>query len=213
MWFNLQKVRAYLVKGTPFLEDMTSRFPNKRLRVELSQEMTMEAIYPIFRKYGKIVEIDMESGKNAIVQFAKIRASTSARCCLHEAEINGTKFIVNYERSIKGNVIFAWLNEHAVVVAPAVLLLVGGFTFLIVDPIREFWMYAKITQIFDPDEYRILRWLKRETIGRLRLNHEKSKISGWSQKEDGEEKLRYYLAVPPRNLFSFFCFFLFFRLI
>ncbi|KAF9416915.1 mitochondrial escape protein 2 [Entomortierella beljakovae] len=200
MWFNLQKVRAFLVKGKPFMEDMASRYPNKKIKIELKGDMTFEEVYTIFRKYGKIVDITMSSPRNAIVQYKRMRASTSAKSCLHGSEINGIKLNVMYERSLQGNVIMEWINEHAKVILPAVGITIAGLTYLVLDPIREFSMYAKVTQIFSLEEYRILRWLRKETIGRLsRTPPENLQSKGWRQREDGEEKLQRWLSVPPEN--------------
>lgn len=209
MWFNLQKVRAFLVKGTPFLEDMASRYPNKKVRVEYTGDMNVEGLYTIFRKYGKIIDIitvsGKESPKEAIVQFSKIRASTSAKCALHGAEINGIKLNVTYERKMQGNVMMAWINEHAKIIVPAVAIVIAGLSLLILDPIREFSMYAKITQMFSVEEYRIMRWLRKETVGRLtRAASDPLQSKGWREREVDEEKLRNWLHVPPgkRNLIS-----------
>ncbi|KAF9115099.1 mitochondrial escape protein 2 [Mortierella sp. AM989] len=204
MWFNLQKVRAFLVKGTPFLEDMASRYPNKKVRVEYTGDMNVEGLYTIFRKYGKIIDIitvsGKESPKEAIVQFSKIRASTSAKCALHGAEINGIKLNVTYERKMQGNVMMAWINEHAKIIVPAVAIVIAGLSLLILDPIREFSMYAKITQMFSVEEYRIMRWLRKETVGRLtRAASDPLQSKGWREREVDEEKLRNWLHVPPET--------------
>src|SRR5690554_2099483 len=59
MWFKFQKVRAFLVKGSPFLEDMASRYPNSRIRIDYTGDIGVEGLYTLFRKYGKIMDIVM----------------------------------------------------------------------------------------------------------------------------------------------------------
>ncbi|KAF9357188.1 mitochondrial escape protein 2 [Mortierella sp. AD094] len=205
MWFNLQKVRAFLVKGTPFLEDMASRYPNKKIRIEFTGDLNVEGLYAIFRKYGKIIDITMlpqvgNAPKQAVVQFSKMRASTSAKSCLHGAEVHGVQMNVTYEKSLQGNIVMAWVSDHAKFIVPAVVVAIAGLSFVLFDPIREFSMYAKVTQMFSVDEYRFLRWLRKETVGRLtRASTEPLPAKGWHEREVDEAKLRNWLHVPPET--------------
>lgn len=206
MWFNLQKVRAFLVKGTPFLEDMASRYPNKKIRIEYTGDLGVEGLYDLFRKYGKIVDIihvppavkDMP--KQAIVQYQFVRSSTSAKNCLHGADIKGVKISANFERTLKGNVIWTWLSNHPRLSVPLGGFMVAGISFIIFDPIRIFSMHAKITQLFSVNEYPLLRWLRKETIGRLtRTPVDPLQVTGWREREQEEEKLRLWLRNPPET--------------
>ncbi|KAG0347787.1 mitochondrial escape protein 2 [Podila humilis] len=205
MWFNFQKVRAFLVKGTPFLEDMASRYPNKRIRIEYTGDLGVEGLYTLFRKYGKIVDIFQlppvkDMPKQAIVQYSFMRASTSAKNCLHGADINGVKLSVTFERTLKTNVIWDWLSNHPRLSVPLGGFVVAGVSFIIFDPIRIFSMHAKITQLFHVNEYPILKWLRKETIGRLTRGPVDSlQATGWREREDEEEKLRVWLRNPPET--------------
>ncbi|KAG0371719.1 mitochondrial escape protein 2, partial [Mortierella sp. AD032] len=190
MWFNFQKVRAFLVKGQPFLEDMASRYPNKKVRIE---------------KYGKIVDIFQvppvkDMPKQAIVQYSFMRSATSAKNCLHGAEVNGIQISVNFERTIKGNVIWTWLSNHPRLSVPLGGFAVAGVSFIIFDPIRVFSMHAKITKLFNVNEYPILKWLRKETVGRLtRTPVDSLQATGWREREQDEEKLRNWLRNPPET--------------
>ncbi|KAF9116865.1 mitochondrial escape protein 2 [Mortierella sp. AM989] len=205
MWFNLQKVRAFLVKGTPFLEDMASRYPNKKVRIEYTGTLGIEGLYTLFRKYGKIVDITQlppvkDMPKQAIVQYQFMRSSTSAKNCLHGAELNGVNISATYERTLKGNVIWSWLSSHPRLSVPLGGFLVAGVTFVIFDPIRVFSIRSKITQLFNVDEYPILRWLRKETVGRLtRAPADSLQATGWREREEEEEKLRRWLRNPPET--------------
>ncbi|KAG0096400.1 mitochondrial escape protein 2 [Podila epicladia] len=206
MWFNFQKVRAFLVKGSPFLEDMASRYPNKRIRIEYTGDPGgVEGLYTLFRKYGKIVDIVQvppvkDMPKQAIVQYSFMRASTSAKNCLHGAELNGVKLNVTYESSLKGNVIWTWLSNHPRLSVPMGGFVIAGISFIIFDPIRIFSMHAKITKLFSADEYSALRWLRKETIGRLtRAPVDSLQAIGWRERENEEEKLRNWLRNPPET--------------
>ncbi|KAF9326844.1 mitochondrial escape protein 2 [Podila minutissima] len=206
MWFNFQKVRAFLVKGSPFLEDMASRYPNKRIRIEYTGDPGgVEGLYTLFRKYGKIVDIVQvppvkDMPKQAIVQYSFMRASTSAKNCLHGAELNGVKLSVTYESSLKGNVIWTWLSNHPRLSVPMGGFVIAGISFIIFDPIRIFSMHAKITKLFSAEEYSALRWLRKETVGRLtRAPVESLQAIGWRERENEEEKLRNWLKNPPET--------------
>ncbi|KAG0021701.1 mitochondrial escape protein 2 [Podila clonocystis] len=206
MWFNFQKVRAFLVKGSPFLEDMASRYPNKRIRIEYTGDPGgVEGLYTLFRKYGKIVDIVQvplvkDMPKQAIVQYSFMRASTSAKNCLHGADFNGVKLNVTYESSLKGNVIWTWLSNHPRLSVPLGGFVIAGISFIIFDPIRIFSMHAKITKLFSADEYSALRWLRKETVGRLtRSPIESFQATGWREREDEEEKLRTWLRNTPET--------------
>ncbi|CAO3564188.1 unnamed protein product [Mortierella alpina] len=209
MWFNFQKVRAFLVKGSPFLEDMASRYPNSRIRIEYTGEPGVEGLYSLFRKYGKIMDIIMvppvkDMPKQAIIQYSVMRASTSAKSCLHGAEINGVRLSVTYERTLKGNAIWDWLTNHPRITVPLGGMAIAGMSFMIFDPIRVFSMEAKITQLFNMNEYKFLRWLRKETVGRLtRTPIDSLQATGWREREHDEEKLRSWLRVPQSPSRSF----------
>ncbi|KAI8606130.1 RNA12 protein-domain-containing protein [Dissophora ornata] len=203
MWFNFQKVRAFLVKGSPFLEDMASRYPNKRVRIEYSGDLGIEGLYTLFRKYGKVVDIVQmppvkDMPKQAIVQYQFMRSSTSAKNCLHGSELNGVDLSVTYERTLKSNVMWAWLTNHPRLSVPLGGFLVAGVSFVIFDPIRVFSMHSKITQLFNVNEYPVLKWLRKETVGRLtRAPVDSLQATGWREREEEEEKLRVWLRNPP----------------
>ncbi|KAF9921133.1 mitochondrial escape protein 2 [Linnemannia zychae] len=205
MWFNFQKVRAFLVKGQPFLEDMASRYPNKKIRVEYSGDLGVEGLYTLFRKYGKIVDIFQvppvkDAPKQAIVQYSFMRAATSAKNCLHGAEVNGIQLSVTYERTLKGNVIWTWLTNHPRISVPLGGFAVAGVSLIVFDPIRVFSMHAKITKLFNVNEYPILKWLRKETVGRLtRTPVDPLQATGWREREQEEEKLRTWLRNPPET--------------
>ncbi|KAG0217527.1 mitochondrial escape protein 2 [Mortierella sp. NVP41] len=205
MWFNFQKVRAFLVKGSPFLEDMASRYPNSRIRIEFSGNLNVEGLYTLFRKYGKIMDIVMvppvkDMPRQAIVQYSFMRASTSAKSCLHGAEINGTQLSVTYERTLQGNAIWAWLTNHPKITVPLGGAALAGMSLMVFDPMRVFSMHAKITQLFNVDEYSVLRWLRKETVGRLtRSNLDSMQAGGWRERAHDEEKLRAWLRTAPES--------------
>jgi RNA recognition motif-containing protein len=107
--FNLQPVRAFLVKGSPFFEDMIARYPTQKLRIEFQGEaVNVEKLYNHLRPYGKVFDIALypnpmtakDPSRYAIVQFTRVRTATSARNCLHGHYIDGTRLNILYEREL-----------------------------------------------------------------------------------------------------------------
>lgn len=114
-FFSFGKVRAGLVKGTPWLEDLY-RFPKTRVKVEFlrptktrvkveflsptvgtgSVELSQETLYDLFRKYGKIVEITSQPQDSTILpkfahnDFVFLHDSIMARSCLHGFTVRET---------------------------------------------------------------------------------------------------------------------------
>ena len=50
---------------------------------------------------------------------------------------------------------------------PIVAVLAGGLSYAIFDPIRAFFVKSKVSSLFSFEQYRLTKWLKRETVGRL----------------------------------------------
>lgn len=107
--YNLQSVRAFLVKGSPFMEDMIARYPTNRLRIEFQGEaVNVERLYRHLRPYGKVFDIALypnpivakDPARYAIAQFTRTRFATSARNCLHGHYIDGTRLNILYEKQL-----------------------------------------------------------------------------------------------------------------
>lgn len=100
-----------------------SRFPSCRIKVEFiptspggqAAELSQEALYSLFRKYGKLAEITSQASdskvlpKFAYLDFARMRHAIMARNCMHgikilEAEgggLAGTELRLSYEQKLK----------------------------------------------------------------------------------------------------------------
>ncbi|ORY96952.1 RNA12 protein-domain-containing protein [Syncephalastrum racemosum] len=209
--FNFQPVRAFLVKGEPFLEDIVSRFPTPKLRIEFinGEPVSVEKLYKHLRPYGRIYDIALypnphvskDPARYAIVQFTRIRSATSARNCLHGHIIHGTRLNLLYERQLRSNVVREWLANHPKITVPVFAALVAGITYAVFDPIRVFCMTSKVTQRFNPEEYALYRWLRRETWARL-MSTERSLASHQSIWEDDSEdidKVNTWLRETPET--------------
>lgn len=165
-WFNLQKVKAYRVYGTPFLDDMRAVHPSSRVRITFTtagSELTVEQVYAACRPYGEIVDISFpppgtvkDAPKYCFVQFSRVRAAARIKCCLHNAQLpltdDGTgkrsAVSITYEPRVGAQTIWNWLSGHPRVVISVGLALVTGLSYLVWDPIRMFFITNKITDRF-----------------------------------------------------------------
>ena len=78
-----------------------------------------------------------------------------------------------YQDRVKAHMARKWLSDHPRITIPVLAVLLGGLSYLIFDPIRSWFVRAKVEGTFDADSYRALSWIKKETLGRLGLKSEK----------------------------------------
>lgn len=207
--FNFRTVRAFLVKGSPFLEDMIARYPTQRLRIEFQGEpVNIERLYKHLRPYGRVFDISLypnphiakDPARYAIVQFTRIRYATSARNCLHGHYIDGTRLNILYERQLRTNVVKEWLVGHPRITVPLFAAMFAGITYIVFDPIRVFFITSKVTKRFNLQEYALYRWLRSETWARLIPGGTGSHIESssiWAHDIENTEKLKSWLAETP----------------
>ncbi|GAA5851864.1 hypothetical protein JCM8547_000081 [Rhodosporidiobolus lusitaniae] len=181
-WFALGRPsRAFLVKGRPWMEDL-NRFPSREIRVEYEgPEIPQEELYEVFRPYGRIHDI-VPGPKSARVIYTSTRSATSARNCLHAAKVPvssvrepdappspTTILRILYAEKQRENFIKDWITSHPRITIPILVALLGGLGTYAFDPIREWFVKNKVQGTFDAEQWVVVRWLKKETLGRLGL--------------------------------------------
>lgn len=155
-WFSpFRGVRAYLVRGRPWVEDMV-RFPSAQLKVEFEPtspenqavELSQEALYSMFRRYGKLADISPQPqdskvlSKYATLKFGTIRHAIMAKNCMHGYEVpdkegggkGGTILKIAYMSKEKAHAWRDWFFNHPRIVIPIVAALVGTAAVAIFDP-------------------------------------------------------------------------------
>lgn len=99
--------------------------------------------------------------------------------------------------------------EHPRITVPVGAALLAGLTYSVFDPMREFFIASKVTQRFNPEEYALYRWLRRETWARLvpseRALTESAASSVWAQDQDNMDKLRTWLREDPGKSIFYTC--------
>ncbi|KAF8468311.1 RNA12 protein-domain-containing protein [Kalaharituber pfeilii] len=185
-WFSpLRPLRVYLVEGIPWTEDLY-RFPSARLKVEFTSgpDLSPESLYHLFRRFGKIAEISRQPSDSkelpryAVVQFSSVRSATAARNCLHRARYleptvvaeqgtqaaKATVLRISYEKKIKVRWLGDWFFKHPRIVIPVLAAVIATITVAVFDPIRTWFIKAKVTGALTFNEYESLKRFWRHTI-------------------------------------------------
>jgi hypothetical protein len=218
-WFNpFRRVRASLVHGVPWLEDLY-RFPSSRIKVEFvptnpggeAAELSQETLYSLFRRYGKLAEITSQPSDSKVIpryaylDFARIRHAIMAKNCLHGFRVleeagggkSGTQLRLSYEQKMKAHLIHDWIVNHPRVVIPIVAAIFATVTVAIFDPIRTFFIKAHVQHSFHLNNYWIYRWFKSQATDiftfRLRHTEQASLNAIWDDRKEVIDQLQTWL--------------------
>ncbi|KAI5849576.1 RNA12 protein-domain-containing protein [Morchella snyderi] len=217
-WYSpLARIRAYAVQGRPWLEDLRI-FPTTRLKVEFTgggdAALSQEQLYTLFRRYGKIVDIHPQPPASkdlphyAMVQYATVRSATAARNCLHGLVVAegaqtatgkqmGVTLRILYERTLKAHWIRDWLFSHPRIVIPIVAALLAAVTVAVFDPVRTWFIEAKITRALNFTESAYWVTMKKYTVGQLPLGRKHETINDlwavWDERVESVNQLQAWL--------------------
>lgn len=168
-------IKAGLVLGRPWLEDLYHRLPKNRLKIEFvpvtdsstPAELSQESLYSLFRRYGKIADITSQPPDSkllprfAYVDFALVRDAIMARNCMHgfilqeEGSKNPTRLRLSYEQRVKPHHIWNWISSHPRIVIPIIAAFLAAFTVAVFDPIREFFVQVCAASEHTPRQIRL----------------------------------------------------------
>ncbi|KAI5797568.1 RNA12 protein-domain-containing protein [Geopyxis carbonaria] len=160
-WFRARRVKAFAVRGDPWLEEMR-RFPTKTLRVEFTGGegyLSEQALYVLFRRYGKITDINApkptDIEKVAIIKFLRVDGASAAKNCLdgHTVEEmeavygkeEGVRLRIWYKSTRQLGFISDLIRNHPRYMIPVLLIIAGTIIVNIFDPIRSFSVEARLT--------------------------------------------------------------------
>ncbi|MCJ1387162.1 mitochondrial escape protein 2 [Xylographa bjoerkii] len=221
-WFNpWRRVRTFLVKGRPWIEDLY-RFPSSRLRVEFlpiepggeAAELSQETLYSIFRRYGKLVDIMPQpvdskvAPKFAFLNFRLIRHAIMAKNCMHGFIVPGsegggkagTVLRLVYEQKMKAHWIRDWIVNHPRITIPLIAALLATVTAAAFDPIRTFFIKAHVTHSFHITDNMYYKWLMSQVTRAndlLSFKRQKSDEASlsviWEERKDDIEQIQAWL--------------------
>nr|KMM64012.1 RNA12 protein [Coccidioides posadasii RMSCC 3488] len=184
LWFSpFTSVRASLVRGRPWLEDL-QRSPSSRIKVEFlptspgasSVELTPELLYSLSRRYGKLADIIPQTSDSkiqpryALLDFTRPSYAVMAKNCLHGYKVSasegggsaGTLLKLSYERKLKPHVIRGWIVSHPRIVIPIIAAVIAAITVIVFDPIRTFFIKIQIAPPIDVQDNRLWQWIQRQ---------------------------------------------------
>ncbi|KAL4868233.1 hypothetical protein BDV12DRAFT_186067 [Aspergillus spectabilis] len=181
-WFNpFQQATVSNVQGRPWIEDLY-RIPSQRIRVEFhpaapegsATELSTEALYSVFRRYGKLRNIEAQppdskvTPRYALVEFTRPSNAVAAKNSVHGFTIppeegggkSGTCVKIKYERKIRLSLLKDWLWNHPRLVIPAVAALIAAITVTVFDPIRTFFIKMKVKATLHAEGSKVVQWVR-----------------------------------------------------
>lgn len=150
--------RAYQVKGTPWIEDM-SRYPSSKLKVIFEGDsLTEEELYVLFRRYGAIVDIMplSSSVSYATVIFGLTDACIRAKNCITGITLNEGKTTLHlqYIPIERVNYITNFIANHQRISIPVILAILAAIAVFIFEPIRLQFIQFKIQSLYSWDAHK-----------------------------------------------------------
>ncbi|KAI0747869.1 exonuclease [Daedaleopsis nitida] len=217
-WCGLHYGEVWLVKGTPWREDM-HRYVSSILRVSFEgPDISDESLYRLLRPYGRIHDISPPTPgpagtlRSVLVTFKNIRSATSARNTIHSLKFPSspstfTTLRTSYAQPETVHAVRDYIANHPRIFLPVLFFLIGTVTYAIFDPIRVFMVEGKMNDWFDYKEFTIYKWLRANTIERFSLTSSEpppesslAKEGVWKERQDAEEALKKYLADLPNSI-------------
>ncbi|GMK54094.1 hypothetical protein CspeluHIS016_0106800 [Cutaneotrichosporon spelunceum] len=196
--------RVWMVRGRQWTEDM-NRFPSARLRVEFDgPDVSQEVMYTLFRPYGRIYDITpptpVASGqlRSALVTFRRISTAVNASNSLHgflspskSADYEGqvsdaphSRLRIYFERPLNTHSFRDWVSKHPRIALPVLAFLIGMFSYTIFDPIREFFVKARIEGMWNLDQYPVVKLVRDYTVNPIKNTFWPSRGKKWKRNVD-----------------------------
>ena len=133
---NGRTIKPYVVKGKPFVDDIPTLRPSRRLAITWEQG-TEESVYNVMRQFGRIWSLEQSAG-TYIVSYSNLRYAINAKNVLHGALVNGTPLTIKYQAVSNYPLILkAWQSvTHSKLAIPIFLIGTSLTMFFLINPIR-----------------------------------------------------------------------------
>jgi len=204
--YNGRRVRMFEVEGVPFVEDVDSIYPSTRLLIDFKgQSLDKETIFRHFRKFGPIVEIiSKKKDDKARIIFKSRRSATSAKICLNDCVIDGTKITIQYDNLTVLSAISHLCTHHPKIILP---IAVGGIIIIgyyVLDPIRIFFVVNKFTGRYNFHRSKRLRrgnfgWNPAMLVKLLEKSHDDDVKKLTEEQEENLQQIESYIKENPET--------------
>ncbi|KAJ3864348.1 exonuclease [Lentinula novae-zelandiae] len=212
-WLGPRTPNVWLVKGSPWTEDIIGRSASGILKVSFEgPDVPEETLYRLFRPYGRIEEVIQPTPVPAGMQrfstihFNRIHSATVARNVIYGLQVptsgGPTRLRISYASPIEAHIIRDWITNHPKIFLPILFFLLGTLTYTIFDPIRILMVEAKLLDWFDLKEFKVYKWLRANTLERIYSKSEALPADKqiWKEREDAERAIQAYLSDLPSTV-------------
>ncbi|KAG8988109.1 mitochondrial escape protein 2, partial [Tulasnella sp. 427] len=169
-------------------------------------DVHQELLYDIIRPYGRITSmtkptpVPAGSLRFVTVTFSRIRPAILAKNCLYGIGVadttlstagtatapTKTRLMFTYERPLKAHWVRDWMSSHPRIVLPIVAFLLGGLTYTIFDPIRSFFIKSKVMGYFEYQDWRIVKFFRKNVYQKLSFHIVPAMGSSTSAKDSSD---------------------------
>ncbi|KAK0559457.1 mitochondrial escape protein 2 [Tilletia horrida] len=197
---------VHVVRGKPWLEDL-ARFPGHLVKIVLeggSGEVGEEELWETLRPYGHIKWLEKTKPNEYTASFTTLRGATIARNCIYGFRMpNNARVKLTYERVFRGRMAWDWLQNHPRIVIPILAVLAGTLANLFFDPIRAWFVQSKVTNLFDLEQYSVLKYIKNKTEAFFRPDDDGSvKEDDWWERKQAAAKIAGWLKESPSTFIT-----------
>ena len=141
-------VRCHLVRGSPFLDNLASKFPYNRLKIEIKgpatalSDLTLEQLYGEFNQFGKIFDLTLnnyekDKPRTGVVQYVHMYSAVGARNCLHRLRLSVPLIVSSLPATIPPKMDETTKPDDAAAVKPPPLPTADALVFLSYDSILK----------------------------------------------------------------------------
>ncbi|KIK63729.1 hypothetical protein GYMLUDRAFT_40790 [Collybiopsis luxurians FD-317 M1] len=208
-WSGTRTPNVWLVRGSPWREDILSRTASDILKVSFEgPDVPEETLYKIFRPYGRIrhlinpTPVPAGTQRFATVHLDGIKSATVARNVIYGLEVGPTRLRISYAYPLEGHIVRDWIANHPRIFLPILFFLLGTLTYTIFDPIRVFMVEARLLDWFELKEFKLYKWLRANTLERIYSRSEPLPVDKqvWKEREDAEGAIQAYLSDLPSTV-------------
>jgi len=176
----------------------------------LANVICLAELYELFRPYGKLQDIESQPSDSKILpryaylDFAQVKLAIMAKNCLHGLEVPGeaagaplARLKISYEERKRTNRVADWITNHPRIALPILFALAAGFSIVVFDPIRTFFIKTHITRAFHFSDNKVYQWFVTranaliDTRGKKREDASLSTI--WASRKDNIDQVQKWL--------------------